>query len=205
MLVASPRFAPVSLLAAQKRLAGLSEILADWPEEAPIYAAGQAVLDAITGFHIHRGILALGRRIETPAPDALLASLPDRALVVALFGVSNHDNVGGAFRNAAAFGADAVVLDAACCDPLYRKAIRVSVGGVLVVPFARLVPGEDAAALFERHGFTTLALSPAGATTLADVRRPDRVAVLLGAEGPGLPPDLLARTRTVRIPMAEGF
>jgi len=134
-----------------------------------------------------------------------LAGLPERALVVALFGIANHDNVGGVFRNAAAFGADAVILDQTCCDPLYRKAIRVSVGAALVTPFARLSPGEDAVTLFERHGFASVALSPAGVTTVAELRRPDRIAVLLGAEGPGLPADLLARAQNVRIPMAAGF
>jgi tRNA G18 (ribose-2'-O)-methylase SpoU len=205
LLIASSRFAPVSVLMAPKRLEKLAPMLADLPLDVPVYAASQTVLDAIAGFHLHRGILALGRRGALPSADALLAGLPARALVVALFGVSNHDNVGGVFRNAAAFGADAVILDAGCCDPLYRKAIRVSVGAALVTPFARLGAGEDAAALFERRGFTMLALSPAGENTLAEVRRPDRVAVLLGAEGPGLPVDLLARTQTVRIPMAEGF
>ena len=205
LLIASPRFAPVSALIAQKRIAGLAGVLADWPDDAPIYAAGQAVLDAIVGFHIHRGILALGRRTDPPDAEALLASLPVRALVAALFGVSNHDNVGGVFRNAAAFGADAVILDASCCDPLYRKAIRVSVGAVLVTPFARLAPEQDALDLFERHGFESIALSPAGGESLSELRRPDRAAVLLGAEGSGLAGDLLARARTVRIAMAPGL
>ena len=205
MLVASRRFAPVSLLIAQKRVAGLAPMLADLGEDVPVYAAGQAVLDAIVGFPIHRGILALGRRTAAPTVDQLLAGLPARALVVALFGLANHDNIGGVFRNSAAFGADAVILDQTCCDPLYRKAIRVSVGAALVTPFARLAPGEDALGLFERHGFGAVALSPSGRTALADLRRPDRIAVLLGAEGPGLPDELLARAQSVRIPMAAGF
>jgi tRNA G18 (ribose-2'-O)-methylase SpoU len=199
------RFEAVSVLIAEKRLAGLAPMLASLPDTVPVYAAGQAVLDAIVGFHIHRGILALGRRTQAPDAEALLAGLPSRALVVGLFGSANHDNVGGVFRNAAAFGADAVILDAGCCDPLYRKAIRVSVGAALVVPFARLAPGEDALALFERHGLASIALSPGGETTLAELHRPDRVAVLLGAEGPGLPEGVLARAKTVRIPMAVGF
>jgi tRNA G18 (ribose-2'-O)-methylase SpoU len=205
MLVASRRFATTSVLVAQKRLAGLTPMLETLADEVPVYAAGQAALDAIAGFPIHRGILALGRRIDTPTAGQLLAGLPARALVVGLFGSANHDNVGGVFRNAAAFGADAVILDPSCCDPLYRKAVRVSVGGVLVVPFARLAPGEDALDLLERHGFSPIALSPAGASRLADLPRPERAAVLLGAEGPGLPADLLERATTVRIPMAPGF
>jgi tRNA G18 (ribose-2'-O)-methylase SpoU len=205
MLIASRRFEPVSVLIAQKRVAGLSPMLASLPEAVPVYAAGQAVLDAIVGFPIHRGILALGRRALAPSAHHLLAGLPPRALVVALFGIANHDNIGGVFRNAAAFGADAVILDSTCCDPLYRKAIRVSVGAVLVVPFARLAPGEDLLALLDRHGFGAVALSPGGETRLADLRRADRIVVLLGAEGPGLPPEVLARAQGVRIPMAAGF
>lgn len=204
MLIASPRFAPLSLLIAEKRVAGLTPMLANLAEDVPVYVAGQAALDAIVGFPIHRGILALGRRIATPTADALLAGLPRRALVVALFGIANHDNIGGVFRNAAAFGADAVVLDATCCDPLYRKAIRVSVGAALVTAYAWLAPGEDAVTLFARHGFASVALSPTGAVTLAELRRPDRIAVMLGAEGPGLPADLVSRVQSVGIPMATG-
>jgi tRNA G18 (ribose-2'-O)-methylase SpoU len=205
MLIASRRFEAVSVLVAQKRLERLAPMLANLPDGVPVYAAGQAALDAIAGFHLHRGILALGRRTEAPTADALLAGLPRRAVVVALVGISNHDNVGGVFRNAAAFGGDAVILDATCCDPLYRKAIRVSVGSVLTVPFVRLAEGADVLALFDRHGFSPIALSPNGATPLADLRRPDRGAVILGAEGPGLPEALMARCTSVRIPMAPGF
>jgi len=134
----------------------------------------------------------------------LIATLPDAAVVVALFGIANHDNIGGIFRNAAAFGANAVLLDDACCDPLYRKAIRVSVGAALKVPFARF-DGADPIAMLRDAGFEVLALSPAGGATLASYRRGRRVATLFGAEGPGLSEDLLAQARTVRIPMAGGF
>ncbi len=95
-------------------------------------------MDAIAGFHIHRGILAFGRRGPVTDPDALLAGLGERAVVVGLYGIANHDNMGGVFRNAAAFGARAVLLDPTCCDPLYRKAIRTSVGASLTTPFAVL-------------------------------------------------------------------
>jgi tRNA G18 (ribose-2'-O)-methylase SpoU len=205
MLIASRRFEAVSVLLADKRVARLAPMLGGLPTGVPVYAAGQAVLDAIAGFHLHRGILALGRRTEASDAGALLADLPARSLVVVLVGVANHDNMGGVFRNAAAFGADAVILDATCCDPFYRKAIRVSVGGVLSVPFARLAAGVDVVGLLERHGFEAVALSPRGATPLSAFRRPDRAAVILGAEGPGLPPELLDRCASVRIPMAPGF
>lgn len=196
---------PVSLLIAEKRVAGLSEILATIPDDVPIYAAGQAVMDAVVGFPIHRGVLALGTRVAESDPAVLLAGLPERALVLVLSAIANHDNMGGLFRNAAAFGADAVLLDADCCDPLYRKAIRVSVGAALTTPFARLAPGADLLGLLESQGFEAVALSPRGATTLAQLSRPPRAAVVLGAEGAGLSEALLARARTVRIPMADGF
>jgi tRNA G18 (ribose-2'-O)-methylase SpoU len=193
-----------SVLVAEPRLAGLSEVLAGLDAATPVYAAPPAVMDAVAGFAIHRGILAVGRRAE-PAAEALLAGLPENALVVALSAIANHDNMGGIFRNAAAFGADAVVLDAACCDPLYRKAIRVSVGAALSVPFARLGPGEDLLAVLEAAGCEVLALSPGGADDLDAVRPAGRTALLLGAEGPGLDPAMLRRARAVRIPMAAGF
>lgn len=204
-LLESP-FAPVvSILVAEARLPGLAELLARAPGDAPVYVASQSVMDGIVGFPIHRGVLALGR---IPAPRDLGSGLEvagDDALVLALSGIANHDNMGGLFRNAAAFGVDAVVLDAACCDPFYRKALRVSVGGVLKVPQVRLAPGEDLVEGLREQGFRVLALSPSGDRDLADVRGGGRMAVLLGAEGPGLAPGVLARCETIRIPMAEGF
>jgi tRNA G18 (ribose-2'-O)-methylase SpoU len=204
-LVRSARHRPASLLLAEKRVEGLASLLADLPEDTPVYTATQDVLDAIVGFHIHRGVLAIGERAPEPTPEALLDALPPRALVLALFGIGNHDNIGGIFRNAAAFGADAVLLDPACADPFYRKAIRVSVGATLLTPFARLSPGRDLLELLAARGIEAVAFSPSGASALAALPRAPRMAVLLGAEGPGLPADLMARTRTVRIPMAEGF
>ena len=192
-----------SILVAAKRVEGLAPILAAFAEDVPIFAAGQVVMDSIVGFPIHRGILAFGERGPPLSPDALLQAVAGPARIVCLFGVSNHDNVGGVFRNAAAFGAAAVLLDGACCDPLYRKAIRVSVGAALTVPFARLE--GDPLDLLARHGFEALALSPSAATPLADLAPPERVAVLLGAEGAGLPGDLLARARAISIPMSGGF
>ncbi len=208
-LLTASRHEALSLLIADKRVEALMPMLGHVPEGVPVYTAGQAVLDAVAGFPLHRGILALGRRAAEPEPDALLAGLGQgparRAVVLVLCGIGNHDNVGGIFRNAAAFGVDAVLLDSGCCDPLYRKAIRVSVGATLMVPFVRLAAGTDLVGLLERHGFATLSLSPAGSVTLAGLRRPERAALLLGSEGPGLPAAVLARTRTVRIPMAGSF
>ncbi|WP_421931117.1 TrmH family RNA methyltransferase [Phenylobacterium sp.] len=203
VLTRSTLVEPVSLMIAQKRVAGLAHLLEQVPVDVPVYAASQAAMDAVVGFHIHRGILALGRRRDAPSAADMLAGLGEGALVLALSGIGNHDNMGGLFRNAAAFGVDAVLLDSGCCDPLYRKAIRVSVGAVLVTPFAT-GPGDLLEEL-GRAGFATVALSPSGATRLVDLRRSAKTAVLLGAEGPGLAASVLARATTVAIPMATGF
>ncbi|PIC00925.1 RNA methyltransferase [Caulobacter sp. X] len=195
----------VSLLIDPKRRDKLEDVFAGLPEDVPVHLADQAVLDAIAGFHLHRGVLAVGRKPEPVAAADLLAGLPARAMVLVLCGIANHDNIGGIYRNAAAFGADAVILDADCCDPLYRKAIRVSVGAALSVPTARLERGEDIADLLARTGFEALALSPSASEILARLKPAPRTAVLLGAEGPGLSPQVMARARTVGIPMANGF
>ncbi len=194
-----------SLLIAENRIERLAGEIAPFQGRAPIYAARQAVMDAIVGFHIHRGILALGERGPEPTATELLTGLPPRAVVLALFGVSNHDNIGGIFRNAAAFGVSAVLLDGACGDPLYRKAIRVSVGGALVVPFARFAREDDPLTVLSDAGFTPVALSPSGRIPLAHLPAAPRPALLLGAEGHGLAADILARAMSVTIPMSNGF
>lgn len=205
ILLTRSRFEVESLLLAESRVGVLGDLTARVPEATPVYVAGRPVMDAIVGFPIHRGVLAIGRRALVPKAPDLLRTLPERALVVGLVGLANHDNVGGIFRNAAAFGADAVLLDEATCDPLYRKAVRVSVGGSLIVPFAQAASGDAMLDALSKGGYETLALSPAGAEPLNSVTRPPRCALLLGAEGPGLPEAILARTRTVTIPMAAGF
>ena len=134
LLLRSERFRTMSVLIDRKRIASLSSLLEQAPPDAPLYAASQGVLDAIAGFHLPRGILALGQAAAPAAPADLLAALPARGLVLALVGIANHDNMGGLMRNAAAFGADLVLIDGECCDPLYRKAIRVSVGASLILP-----------------------------------------------------------------------
>ena len=158
----------------------------------------------VVGFPIHRGVLAVGMRTEQE-PDALLRSLSQSAIVVGLVGIANHDNMGGLFRNAAAFGADAVFLDDECCDPLYRKAIRVSVGAALTVPFARAGDALTLTARLKARGFSVIALSPRGEIELSNLQAGRRTAVLFGAEGPGLPPTVIEQTEAVRIEMAGGF
>lgn len=204
-LVTSPLCEPLALLAAADRAGRLAELIDDRDLDAPVYVADQAVMDAIVGFPIHRGLLGLGRRRTAPEPQDLLATLGTRALVAVIHGVGNHDNMGGLFRNAAAFGVDAVLLDATSCDPLYRKAIRVSVGAALITPFARLTADADLVGLLAAQGYDVVALTPSGAQDLKAYARGPKTAALFGAEGPGLPPELLARCQTVRIPMSGGF
>lgn len=199
------RFAIESILIGENRVEPLADLLAGVPTSIPVYVATRAVLDRIAGFPMHRGILAIGLRGEPASPGSLLAGMPENALVVGLSGIANHDNMGGIFRNSAAFGVDGVLIDAASCDPLYRKAIRVSAGAALVTPFAQ---GGDIAMLCDAlltRGFEVLATSPAGRETLRDIAPQGRQAVLFGAEGPGLPEGILSRLRSVRLDMRGGF
>lgn len=202
LMLQSGRHRMISALIDAKRIGGLADALEGIDPSIPVYIASQPVLDAIAGFPLHRGILALGQRAELASLPELLSALPEFSLLVALFGISNHDNMGGIFRNAAAFGADAVILDPACCDPLYRKAIRVSVGTSLTMNYTRAAAGEDLIKALETKGFSVIALTPAADETLHRLVPPRRAALLLGAEGPGLPAEILARTRRVRIAMA---
>jgi tRNA G18 (ribose-2'-O)-methylase SpoU len=204
-LIEARRFRPVSVFVDSARLEKLAPMLAGLPEDAPVFHAEQPLLSAIAGFPLHRGILGLGAREDSLTPARLLAGLGPRALVLALYGIANHDNMGGLFRNAAAFGADAVILDARCCDPLYRKGLRVSVGAALQVPFARMGEGENALELLAGEGFEAVALTPGGDLRLSELKRRDRMAVLLGPEGPGLDAEVIAQARAVRIPMAAGW
>ena len=173
----------------------------------PVYAAAQPVIDAITGFHIHRGILAIGER--APMPSAQRRCFPasaSRALVVVLSAIANHDNMGGICRNAAAFGADAVLLDGDCCDPFYRKAIRVSVGAALTLPFARVATrGRRRSTCSPPTVSRRWLCRPPASVALGDVQRGDRVAAIFGAEGPGLPQAVIDRATGVRIAMAGGM
>ncbi|RTM00070.1 MAG: RNA methyltransferase [Hyphomicrobiales bacterium] len=205
LLLSTGRFAAESALILENRLAGLQSILEKAPSDFPVYVAGGEVMDRIAGFHMHRGILAIGVRGGAAPAEVLVETLPWRALTVVLVGISNHDNMGAIFRNAAAFGADAVLLDGTCCDPLYRKAIRVSVGAALKVPFASFGDTGTFTATLDRLGFSQFALSPRGKMDILDAERSARLALYLGTEGEGLPPDLLARLHTVRITMAESF
>lgn len=196
-------FAAEAILLLENRLAGVADILAAFPPSVPVYVASAAVFDAIAGFNMHRGVLALGRK--PPAGVSRVDRLPVESLVLAGCGLSNHDNVGSIFRNAAAFGADAVFLDETSCDPLYRKAIRVSVGSVLSVPFSRGLGAEAMLKGLAEAGFEIWGLSPRGAVPVAGIAAARRIALVLGTEGEGLPQSILSSFRTARIPQRPGL
>lgn len=193
------RYPVRSLLLTPQRARRLEERLAG--VESTAFVAPQAVVDEVVGFSLHRGALALAERLALPDPTALLAGC---RRVVVLEDVVDPDNVGAIFRHAAAFEADAVLLSTHCGDPLYRKAVRTSMGWVLRVPYARVPNGQDLVAELHRAGFRTVALTPrATASPLPGLgsQLGDRFALLLGAESTGLTDATIdAATHRVRIP-----
>jgi tRNA G18 (ribose-2'-O)-methylase SpoU len=152
---------------------------------------------------VTRGVLASADRLAPLDPEDLVRAA---SRVAVLEQLNDFENLGALFRNAAAFGVDAVLLDARCADPLYRRSVRVSMGHVLRVPFAVLAdPWPDALHIVRDNGLRLLALTPSGSTSLRDVPLPQRWAVLLGAEGPGLSEAAMAAAdERVRIPMTSG-
>lgn len=206
-LLARGRYGVRSILVAESKLDRLPPV----PTAVPIYVASQAVLDRVVGFPIHRGVLAAGDRRPPEALHALLDRLPMPATLLVGVGLSNHDNVGSLFRNAAGLGADAVILDDRSADPLYRKSIRVSMGHALTLPSCARVPLAELQAALAARGWQTWAATPdPEARDLGDVIRGadplgDRIAILVGAEGEGLAPAVIAAADLrVRIPMRAG-
>ncbi len=191
-----------SVLATPRQYAALAPALAS--VDAPVYIAAPDIMHATVGFDLHRGIVAAAERAPLPSLDTVLAGA--RRIAV-LEQVNDHENLGGLFRNAAAFGIDAVLLCPQSSDPLYRRAVRVSIGHVLTVPWTRAKPWPAALDALRERGFTIVALTPArdamplerfAATIASDTP----LAVLVGAEGPGLTAAALARSHErVRIPM----
>lgn len=202
ILLARSRFEIESLFLCETRLGPLAELLESVPGDVPIYTAAQSLMDEIAGFPIHRGVLACARK----GPSLSLGEMLCGQTVLVLNQISNHDNVGAAFRNAAAFGASGVILDAQSCDPLYRKAIRVSSGASLWLPFHHGGAGPEHIAALKAAGYTVWAMTPrTDARALADAPVPEKLAILLGAEGEGLPEALISTAEPIRIPMAAGF
>lgn len=201
-LIASAH-ATESLLITSLRLQAMSDVLHALPDPTPVYVLSQALMNEVIGFPLHRGVMAIGRRAPGPDADTIAAS---GRLIVVMENLVNHDNIGGIFRNAAAFGASGVLLTPGCADPFYRKSIRVSVGHVLTVPSARLTEGPSTLTRLKAAGLRLLALTPAPGSIPLDalgVGPADRIALLVGAEGPGLTPDALAAADArIRIPIA---
>jgi tRNA G18 (ribose-2'-O)-methylase SpoU len=173
--------------------------------EAPVYVAARDLLREIVGFDLHRGVVASVARPPLPSLEALIGN----ARLVAVYEkLNDHENLGVLFRNAAAFGVDAILLDPECADPWYRRCVRVSIGHVVTVPWTRIAPWPGALADLRAAGFCVIALTPSADAIRIDdfaAAPPDRVAMLLGAEGSGLTDAALgAADVRVRIPMRAG-
>ncbi len=195
------RFEPVSFLGVERRRAELGADLDT--VDVPFYRTSAEVMAEVVGFHLNRGVLAAARR---PTPLDLESVLAAARTVAVLEGVNDHENLGAMFRNAAGLGADAVLFGAACADPLFRRAVRVSMGHVLRVPFAQVPDWPRGLNILRDFGFQVIALTPdPAALPLAQAMNGDRVALLLGAEGPGLQEHTMRSCDVrARIPMAPG-
>lgn len=201
-LIRGGGYAIDSVLVTPTAQRALESTLADTPV---VYVADQRIVNGITGFNFHRGCLAIAQRPPVQPP---LETFATARVVVVLEGIENPDNVGGIFRSAAAFGAGGVILDPRSSDPLYRKALRTSMGAVLRVPFTRVEAWPEPIEALRRMGFTIAALTPSGRTAIDELAVRDgdgggrRLALVAGAEGAGLTPEALALADlTVRIPI----
>ena len=189
-----------ALLTAPRWLDGLADVLATWP--GPVYVAADDVLEQVTGFNVHRGALAALDRLPLPSLPAVCAAA---TRLVVLEGIVDHTNVGAIIRSAAGLGFDGLVLDPRCADPLYRRAVKVSMGAVFALPWTRCARWPGDLDVLREHGFRLIALTPdPSAVPLTDVGRgaDDRVALMLGTEGAGLSRHALAACDVrARIPM----
>jgi tRNA G18 (ribose-2'-O)-methylase SpoU len=192
-----------SFLMAPRWVEGLADVL-ERAAEAPCYLAPAELIESVTGFHVHRGALASLRRLPLPTVSDVLAGA---GRVVVLEDLVDHTNVGAVFRAGAALGMDAALLSPRCADPLYRRSIKVSMGGVFSIPYARMTRWYDGLDELRRAGFLVLALTPAAeAAPLDEVGRPERFAVVVGSEGEGMSRRWLTDADIrVRIPMRAGI
>lgn len=204
---------PRSILCSPRWLPEVEAMLAGVPggEDVSVLLAETDVLEAITGFHVHRGALAAMHRPVLPRVEDLLDGVggrPPARRVAVIEDVVDHTNVGAIMRSAAALGVDAVLVTPQCADPLYRRAVRVSMGTVFQVPWTRIDPWPGGVDLLRALDFTVAALALSDESiTLDDLvaRAPERLALVLGAEGDGLKPATVAAADlVVRIPMAGG-
>jgi len=192
-----------SVLVTEQRLVTMRDAFERLSDGVPVFVGSRAVLESIIGFDLHRGVLAAGIRPESPDLADLLRST---SVLLVLEDLCNHDNLGSLFRSLAALvgpSKAAVLLSPRCCDPLYRKALRVSMGATLRVPWVVGEPWPDCLGLVRNAGFEILGMTPdEGAEDLGTMKLPPRLAIVLGAEGPGLTPTALASCdRRVRIPI----
>jgi tRNA G18 (ribose-2'-O)-methylase SpoU len=189
-----------SLLVAEDKLATICEVASTLA--APLYVLPAEVAGRLTGYRVHRGALAAMKRIPLTPAEQILAGA---SRIVVLEDVVDHANVGAVFRCAAALGFDAVLLSPRCADPLYRRAVKVSMGAVFAVPYGRLEDWRGAGLRLRAHGFRVLALTPdAAATEIGEVAVEGKVALLIGSEGPGLSARWIAAAdESVRIPMSN--
>ncbi|MEU0670410.1 RNA methyltransferase [Streptomyces lavendulocolor] len=196
-------YAMRSMLLSAKWVDTMRDVIDEVP--APVYTVAPDLAERVTGYHVHRGALASMQRKPLPAADALLTGA---RRVVVMEGVNDHTNIGAIFRSAAALGMDAVLLSPDCADPLYRRSVKVSMGAVFSVPYARLDTWPRGLDAVRDAGFRLLALTPHEKATGIDEAAPhrlERVALMLGAEGDGLTTKALrAADEWVRIPMAHG-
>jgi tRNA G18 (ribose-2'-O)-methylase SpoU len=202
--LASP-YPLLSLLVLRRRLEALAGLAL--PAGLPVYVAEEDVMAAVAGYDVHRGLLGLAGRLPGLLPDELLATVASRVVMV-VEGVNDQENLGAIFRNAAAFGAGAVLVDPTCSDPLYRRSVRVSLGHVLRVPFARASPWPASLEAVRKYGFVPVALTPSSHAERIEVVSAElqgsRVALVVGAEGDGLSAPVLAMCRAARIAMSSG-
>jgi len=199
-------YAPRSLLLAPNRVEPAAGITAEVAARgAPVFVAGPEILERLTGYHVHRGLLAAMARRPLPEPGQLLTGA---RRVVVCEDIVDHTNLGALFRAAAGFGIDAVFVTPSCADPLYRRAIRTSMGTVFALPWTRLVSWPGDLTALRAAGFSVVALSPASdGLELADfaARAPERIAWVLGTEGDGLSPAAIAHSDVrVHIRMSPG-
>ncbi|MDR2347893.1 MAG: RNA methyltransferase [Bifidobacteriaceae bacterium] len=196
---------PLSVLTTPKWLAPMAPLLARLDPAVPVYVGEDAVLRAVTGFHVHRGAIAAMRR---PAPRPWLEVAAGARRLAVVEDVVDHTNLGALFRSAAALRVDGLLLTPRCADPLYRRSVRVSMGTVFQVPWSRIEPWPAALATLKEAGWQTAALSPLPAAVSLDVfaaRLPERLALLVGTEGDGLTAHALdLADAVVKIPMSGG-
>ncbi len=193
---------PISVLMEDKWLDRMQPVLSD-VAEVPVYVGTKDVLEQLTGFHVHRGALALMHRPPLPAVDQVVAGAHR---IVVLEDIVDHTNVGAIIRSAAGLGFDGFLISPRCADPLYRRSVRVSMGTVFDLPWTRLGSWPEDLQVLRDAGFTVVAMTPrADAIDLDAFDPPGKVALVLGTEGDGLSTRALDQVDVaVRIPMQRG-